>query len=338
MHESRMKSLLFIGYSMHLKTLSAEPVLRVLEEQYEVTNCYIDLDEQEPYARLKQIRQKCYDVLVCWQVMPPRQLLNQLFKFTHGVFFPMLDGCPSVRKTEKWWPYRDFMIICFAKLLERRLHQAGFSARYIQYFPKPSETLILGESDSVFFWYRREEINSSLVEHLFENTGVKRIHLHNSPDPWVSRATNMCSQRYEYTSSVWYDTKAQLNEVIAQSAYYVAPRVSEGIGMSFLEAMALGKCVVAPNRATMNEYIAHGRTGLLYDIDAPEPLEVGDVADIQRTTFKFMHEGYQQWLQRQNEMLRWCEMPVKIVKWRVLLFMVRRFFTNPLKLLRSLSF
>jgi hypothetical protein len=37
--------------------------------------------------------------------------------------------------------------------------------------------------------------------------------------------------------------------------------------------MALGLCVVAPDFPTMNEYVVHGETGLLYDPDRPEPLD-----------------------------------------------------------------
>lgn len=39
--------------------------------------------------------------------------------------------------------------------------------------------------------------------------------------------------------------------------------VSKGIGMFFREAMAIGKCVVANNDATMNEYIKNGETALV---------------------------------------------------------------------------
>jgi hypothetical protein len=51
---------------------------------------------------------------------------------------------------------------------------------------------------------------------------------------------------------------------IAESQIFIAPRRFEGIGMAFLEAMAMGCVVVAENQATANEYILHGSTGLLY--------------------------------------------------------------------------
>jgi glycosyltransferase involved in cell wall biosynthesis len=50
---------------------------------------------------------------------------------------------------------------------------------------------------------------------------------------------------------------------------FVAPRRFEGIGLSFLEAMARGQVVIAENNATMNEYIVHDVNGLLYEPDRP---------------------------------------------------------------------
>ena len=46
---------------------------------------------------------------------------------------------------------------------------------------------------------------------------------------------------------------------------YFAPRLEEGIGQTFLEAIRWGRCVVAADNRTINEYIIHGVNGLLYD-------------------------------------------------------------------------
>ena len=56
---------------------------------------------------------------------------------------------------------------------------------------------------------------------------------------------------------------------LASCGVVLAPRRKEGIGMAFLEAMAMGKCVVAHDDATMNEYIVDGESGLLVDFDRP---------------------------------------------------------------------
>jgi glycosyltransferase involved in cell wall biosynthesis len=47
----------------------------------------------------------------------------------------------------------------------------------------------------------------------------------------------------------------------------MAPRRYEGIGMAFLEAMAMEMCVVAENQSTANEYILSGKNVILYGGD-----------------------------------------------------------------------
>ena len=42
--------------------------------------------------------------------------------------------------------------------------------------------------------------------------------------------------------------------------------------MAFLEAMAMGKCVVANDDATMNEYIKDGENGILFSCDVLKPV------------------------------------------------------------------
>ena len=96
---------------------------------------------------------------------------------------------------------------------------------------------------------------------------------------------------------------------IDAAAFYIAPRVQEGIGMSFLEAMARGRCVVAADHPTMNEYIEHGKTGFLFQPDAVIPLEYSkeQVRIIQQNTRDFMQAGYEHWLVEKEQILDWVE-------------------------------
>lgn len=68
-----------------------------------------------------------------------------------------------------------------------------------------------------------------------------------------------------------------MQQYIQKSALYFAPRKYEGIGMSFLEAMASGRCVIAPDYPTMNEYIKNGETGYLYNFKRPQKIKFDDI-------------------------------------------------------------
>lgn len=331
-----MKTLLFIGYDLHLKTKSSEPVEELLEQHFLVTKCYMDLSGDTAYAELKLLPVKRFDVVVCWQVLPPRDLLDRCVEFDAAAFFPMLDACPNLRKVEKWWPYRDFNIICFSKFLEQQLLGLGLSARYVQYFPEPRDELVYGEADSAFLWFRRDEINPKLVGELFAESNVRHVHIHNAPDFGSTFEKPPENGPIQYSYSTWFERKSELNATIGQSAFYMAPRSCEGIGMSFLEAMAMGKCVVAPNQPTMNEYIQHGETGVLYSLEVPQPLSPVDVREIQRKTSAFMKDGYAQWHQDCRLILDWLSAPVALSAGRLYIHMFKRFFRNPWKVLCAL--
>jgi glycosyltransferase involved in cell wall biosynthesis len=78
-----------------------------------------------------------------------------------------------------------------------------------------------------------------------------------------------------------------------------APRALEGIGMAFLEPMARGQIVVAPDRPTMNEYLRHRTTGLLFDPDRPE-LDLAPTpamfAAMSRAAVRTVSLGHARWL------------------------------------------
>lgn len=330
-----MKTLLFIGFEFHRKTGSADFILQLLNEQFDVSVCWVDLFNEKPYSTLKTIA-GYYDTLVCWQVMPPRKLLNENFTWKHSALFPMYDGCPSRKKIDRWYPYRDFQIVCFSKLLHKQLVATGFSAKYIQFFPKPSKISTWGKLDSAFLWARRNEINCNLAEYLLSYPRLKAIHIHNSPDPGTKSISPIDTTQIKFTYSKWFAQKKNLTEKIEESAFYFAPRQKEGIGHSFLEAMAMGRCVIANNNATMNEYIEHGKTGLLYDLKHPKPFEEIDVRKIQHSSLQYIKDGYSQWSKQKFEIIRWLSVPVKISKRRNFLYMLIRMLRNPIKTLKSL--
>ena len=101
----------------------------------------------------------------------------------------------------------------------------------------------------------------------------------------------------------------------------------EGIGMSFLEAMALGQCVVAPDAPTMNEYISNGTNGLLYPLERPGALDLSRHREIGARARDSIERGFARWQASQEALLDfiatpkerltrtlngvWCPAPVK---------------------------
>jgi glycosyltransferase involved in cell wall biosynthesis len=84
-------------------------------------------------------------------------------------------------------------------------------------------------------------------------------------------------------------------DLIKEKGIYIAPRELEGIGMSFLEAMAIGKAVIAVNNPTMNEYIEHGKNGYLFDLKNPKEIDLSNIEQIQKNAYEFMRNGRKKW-------------------------------------------
>jgi len=331
-----MRKLLFIGNSFHKKTRSYDFVVDLLGTDFVIDFCFFDLFIENPYIELSKFSGVEYEVLVCWQVMPPLKELRRNVAFRHGVFFPMFDGCPSIKKPEKWYSFRGFQIISFSKMLDDNLKKIGLSSHYIQYFPEVLAFSDFGKEDSLFFWNRRKKINVNTVAILIRESSIKNVHIHKVLDPGNDFIKPDNPREFLYSFSSWYETRKEMLAEIESSAFYIAPREKEGIGMSFLEAMAMGRCVIAPDQVTMNEYIEHGRTGYLYDLKNPKPLEIDDVREIQKNVLEFMKDGYEKWNVEKENIFKWCEAPLKKSNVKFLKALVIRFFRNPIKVIKVL--
>jgi hypothetical protein len=53
----------------------------------------------------------------------------------------------------------------------------------------------------------------------------------------------------------------------------------------------------------MNEYIIHGKTGLLYDPGNPKPLNFSNIEEIGANARKFIEQGHLKWLESQKELI-----------------------------------
>jgi len=218
-------------------------------------------------------------------------------------FFPMYDAC-SKWQIEKWVGLYKCHIVCFSKALYNRLLDYGFQASYFQYFPQISEIpLINGDTQSCFHWFRRSEIKTHILPKLLPF--LQKIYLHQAPDPFFSVNDNNIPTDMDISISQWFNNKNDLYNIMQNSALYLCPRPQEGIGMSFLEAMAQARCVVAPNIPTMNEYIKHKVTGILYDINNPQAIDITEqeIRNIQNNTSEFMQAGYEKWSEDKYKLL-----------------------------------
>nr|WP_241407662.1 glycosyltransferase family 4 protein [Clostridium beijerinckii] len=114
-------------------------------------------------------------------------------------------------------------------------------------------------------------------------------------------------ERFNIVYSDWFETRAEYYECLKKQSIYISPRLYEGIGFSFLEAMAMGKVIVSVDNATMNEYIVHGKNGILFSIDDVKPIKFEDIKQLQLNSYNTIVQGRKKWEESIPSMLDYIE-------------------------------
>jgi len=267
----------FIDHSYHQKTKSSEFFRTLLEDAgHSVEVHWCDAWRGGASVDLPKIAQYSYDRFIFWQqIYPPEEL--ECLGPDKVIMVPMIDGCANRRHS--WWKsYRKYRFISFSRALDQKLRANGIEHIGVQYWPEPESLSPNGQTTrdgrlSALFWMRSSEVSWQHVRILAESFPLGKMHIHQSlisdSEPDSVHGNDVVNLTYKTEISEWSPIRDDYQTALHQSHVYFAPRLLEGIGMSFLEAMALGLCVVAPNSPTMNEYIIHDVSGFLYDIRHP---------------------------------------------------------------------
>ena len=300
-----MKKLLYVKHAFHNKTKSNDFLIEILSKNYEIHMFDFDTD-RDNFDKFNTLKGQKFDCVILFQVMPSIKKLKELIEFKHIVFFPMYDAARSLNQP-LWSEYRDCNIINFSKTLHEKCLEKGLSSYYLQYFPKPQEVKDFGDENSVFFWQRRNNITAYTIEKLLDTTKINKLYYHKAPDPNCSfvKPSSLWDGKIEY--SEWFESKEDMISTLKKAAIYFAPRIKEGIGMSFLDAMALGRCVIAPDNPTMNEYIINGVNGYLYKPDALKKIKLGNIREIQQNALDFIKNGSRKWDMEKDSILKIIE-------------------------------
>lgn len=304
-----MKRLLFVDHSFHKKTSSSSFFIDILKKNYEITYA-VDDSWSTRYNEIGQCASnKIYDVVIFWQLIN-KNILKSI-ECRNIVFVPMYDGCGD-KGLDFWYPYRDIKIVNFSRSLESFLSKAEFRTLPVKYYPELAKTCV-PEGKSCFFWQRINEIGWPLVKTLLKETEIRSIHMHRAVDPGhvFYQPSIEDIDKYKITFSDWFSDKNKYKEIMYSKQIYIAPRIKEGIGLSFLEAMAAGLVVVAPNLPTMSEYIVNAENGYLYDPYHPVPIRFGNLARVAQNAKDTMLCGQKAWAIDKGKIIDFIESPMR---------------------------
>lgn len=238
-----------------------------------------------------------YDLIVVWQAHEAFSRLSG--KHDNVVFVPMYDA--MVGGTRFYWrnKFSHAKCLSFSRRLHEEVTKRGALSAYFQYFPDPTHYPQVKDFSEVrpFFWYRSGVIDTSLVFDLCAGTKIKNMTLHNAPDPGKPplAIAKFPPNIANFEVSTWFDSIEHYRAALVRNNVFFASRAREGIGMAFLEAMACGLCVVAPDFPTMNEYITSGSNGLLYCLRDRSALDFTRAAEIGARARETVARGHAEW-------------------------------------------
>ncbi|NEW07084.1 glycosyltransferase [Paenibacillus sp. SYP-B3998] len=307
----------YIDHSFHQKTLSSQFFVDILKKNgLEVEYIWDYSWKGGKPVNLEELV-GTYDAFVFHQLSAVAS--RPYYKLPVNItYLPMLDNFGNDQlfhfNRHYWKHYAGVKILCFSKALNSAILSHGLASKYVKYFPDPSKFIYTENEDDLrgFFWQRApEQINWEIIKKLVQKADFSSMHIHTAVDPGLQPYHPSVNdiRDFKISTSEWFPERKDLYKIIAANQVYFTPRPSEGIGMSFLEAMAMGKCVVSPDYGTMNEYIIHGINGLLYNLNDPKPLDFKNVKEISKLARKSVEIGYEQWLEKEQEIINFIVEP-----------------------------
>jgi glycosyltransferase involved in cell wall biosynthesis len=234
----------FVDDLVHKKTGSTEFLVGILKKENKVKRFWGNGFKRFDNNGLKEINEWQPDLILFFQRIPNFFILKK-FKCKKIVFVPMHDQEIYYSIVERKMIdislfstrlFFDLRLLCFS--IKDFKYYKGYNRLDVKYYPEIKEQCV--QNDKVYFWERENGFKEKDVRKLIGN---KKLVV-KKDNEWLS--------------------KKELESLISSCGIAIASRNSEGIGHGFLELMARGVCVIAFNEATHNEYIEHGKNGLLF--------------------------------------------------------------------------
>lgn len=300
-----------IAHSYQAKTKSNEWFLQLVSANART----VDLiwDEEwigGPSISIEEIVSADYDRVFVYQL--PHVVSRLVDKIADRlVFIPMYDAVYGLDKTF-WKSLQATPILNLSWTLHTHVKRMGVDSLHTQYFPDPAHFKPSNDFETLrgLFWLRRKDLGWPRIKRLASGSEWSEFHIHDSPDPDLhepmtasaSTPTIEDVKEFNIKFSKWMD-RGSFDEIAHHANIFFASRRREGIGMAFLEAMARGQCVIAPNFPTHSEYITSGVSGILYDPHMLKSLDLAAARQLGANARHTIEVGFDRWSRDKKERL-----------------------------------
>jgi hypothetical protein len=208
-------------------------------------------------------------IIFC-QTLPSLDALHELR--APMTWIPMWDSLFTYE--QDWWNRlpKSLKIVAYSKSIAEYARRANLNVFEIQHFENPDKypPRNWNTPRTLMYWNRVGLVNKDALFKLCHFLNIERLLFRQKMDPDYPSFLKYQLQDSVRSMAVEYipdnlPHDEYLN-TLQQAHIVVAPRPIEGVGLTFIEALASGCVVLAANESTMNEYIEHGQTGFLLPI------------------------------------------------------------------------
>lgn len=293
----------FIDHSFHKRTGSGDFLRDLITDSgYKIKN-YWD-DEAIPFEKISKDK---YDFVFFFQYLPTPDQIRKIS--SRIIWAPMYD---AILNTPDYTYFRylplKIKILSFSKNTTKRFKRLGFEICEVKYFiePKAKNRMISFNKLNVFLWQRRE-ISYATLRGLLNIDKVDHTYLLDNPDPGFSCVYPSKSDRLKHDISIikGHLKKEKYLRILERCNIFICPRQFEGIGMSFLEAMANGMLIVSVDNPTMNEYIKDGQNGYLFKKPRELDITKDKLEEMRRKSVEGCQKGYSEWLKQRSRLVEY---------------------------------
>ena len=299
-------NVLFVDHVCHQRTKSFDFFRKLIAQRHATDTFYF---ERHYHCRLPGEKVAWSDVVVFLEFIPYRFACGITGK--RCVYLPMYDN----EWGSKWHWRRLAMlginVVSFCRKVGDHARRYGVrNVLDVQYaFDPKAFAGMTGDPRKVILW-ERGAISFSVVKQMFRPEDVDKVIVVRRQEEGLAYEPISVADLAAYNVAIMdggFMPKDEYFAMLSEAGVYIAPRLKEGIGMAFLEQLAMGKCVIAHDEPTMNEYIVHGKNGILVDMRHPRRIAEQEIVAARSGVLESARGLYVQWCADEQKILEFFD-------------------------------
>lgn len=273
----RYKNVLFIDHSYHSKTRSSFFFIAELKKFF-----FVDVLWSFRWKGIKDCfftNQKFlekYKYIIFWQIEPEMVSISE-HNLRKVIYIPMWDAIMH-QPLSYWLQYKEknIRILSFSSKMHDFLKKNGLRSsllRYPIYINKIKS--FFKKKPNLYFWQRTDNFSFRHLKKIIDPDSYGYLYFRVDSDPMQKgyMLSEFEVEKYKVIQLSWVRCHKEYIKSLESIDIYISPRLAEGIGFSFIEAIENNKVIVSANEATMNEYV-FDNTGYLFDMKKIEVLNL----------------------------------------------------------------